>query len=238
MQAAVGAAGGAAFAYGAQVVGNVLDNGLSVRAFTEVDLAKIGAGAVAGMLGGLTFGAGTAVLGTGWAGFVGSGAISGALSGQVSRFADNALSDRPLTEGLGRPQDIVADAAVGAAAAGVAYGAKQLLTRASRDVAYRYVGPREAQAVQETGLIPNVDARGVPKPVSCTPNYYRTVAEAEERLLMGWLNPAGPTTSPTHRITFLRNSVRWMYAGNSETGSGIEMITRDPIRAFRIDRLR
>ncbi|MCL5264643.1 MAG: RHS repeat-associated core domain-containing protein [Chloroflexi bacterium] len=105
-----GAAAGAAIAYGVQVVGNVHDNGLSVQAFTNVDVRTIGAGAVAGAVGAATLGLGTAAIAgaelTGSAATAATGATlagSGVAAGQASRAV--------MGEQLGRPEDMALDAA-------------------------------------------------------------------------------------------------------------------------------
>jgi hypothetical protein len=84
------------------------------------------AGAVAGGIGGLTFGVGLAVMGTGAAATVASGAAAGAVAGQAGRATGNVLSGDPLTQGLGNPVDIAIDATAGAVLAGVGYGIQQL----------------------------------------------------------------------------------------------------------------
>jgi RHS repeat-associated protein len=116
----IGAAVGAGIGYGVQVAGNVYNAGLTVQAFTDVDLVKIAAGGAAGAVGAATFGVGAAVLGTGWGATLATGAVSGVASGQASRLAVNVLVGQPLTEGLLDPRDIAVDAVAGAAGAGVA----------------------------------------------------------------------------------------------------------------------
>ncbi len=130
IQAAVGAVVGGAIGYGAQVVGNVLQEGLTSQAFTDISWTAVGIAAVSGAVGAATFGVGTAVgtaaLGTGWAATLTVGAVSGVLAGQASRLTVNALTHRPLTEGLGRVEDLLTDAAAGAAGAAVAKGLQSL----------------------------------------------------------------------------------------------------------------
>lgn len=120
--AAIGAVVGGGIAYGVQVAANISQNGLTVNALTEVNWATVGAGAVAGAVGGATFGVGTAVFGTGLAGMVAAGAIRGAVAGQAARATENGLSGREITAGLGDPAQIAADAALGGAFAEVGYG--------------------------------------------------------------------------------------------------------------------
>jgi hypothetical protein len=122
----VGAVVGAGISYGIQVASNVYNSGLTVQAFTDVDLVKVAAGGVAGAVGAATFGAGAAVLGTGWGATLATGAVSGAASGQAARLVTNALTSQPLTEGLLDPRDIAVDAVAGAAGAGLHKGLHQL----------------------------------------------------------------------------------------------------------------
>ena len=125
----VGALLGAAVTYGVQVAANISQNGLNVQAFTRVNWKAVAAGTVAGAVGGATFGLGTAVLGTGAAGTIASGAISGAVAAQAAIATENALTGQAITEGLGRPEDILRDAAVGGFTAGMAYGVNALFSK-------------------------------------------------------------------------------------------------------------
>jgi hypothetical protein len=117
---------GAGVTYGFQVAANISQNGLTVQAFTDVNWAAVGGGAVAGAVGVATFGLGTAVMGTGLGATVSAGAISGAVSGQAAWATENALSGQEVTAGLGNPVDIAADAVIGGALAGVGYGMGRL----------------------------------------------------------------------------------------------------------------
>jgi hypothetical protein len=126
---------GAGVSYGVQVAANIRQNGLTVQAFTNVNWAVVGAGAVAGAVGGATFGLGTAVLGTGLAGTVAAGALSGAAAGQAARATENILSGRAIGEGLGDPGDLLRDAAIGGALAGVGYGVGRLASPATAEAA-------------------------------------------------------------------------------------------------------
>jgi hypothetical protein len=131
----VGALIGAGITYGFQVAANISQNGLNVQAFTEVNWAAVGGGAVAGAVGAATFGVGTAVLGAGLAGTVAAGAISGAVAGQAARATENILSGRAIGEGLGDPGDLLRDAAIGGALAGVGYGVGRLASPATAEAA-------------------------------------------------------------------------------------------------------
>ncbi len=128
----VGALIGAGVTYGFQVAANISQNGWTVQAFTNVNWAAVGGGAVAGAVGVATFGLGTAVMGTGLGATVAAGAISGAISGQAARATENALSGQEVTAGLGNPVDIAADAVVGGALAGVGYGIGRLARPAAQ----------------------------------------------------------------------------------------------------------
>jgi hypothetical protein len=100
---------------------------LNVQAFTEVNWAAVGGGAVAGRWGRPLSGVGTAVLGAGLAGTVAAGAISGAVAGQAARATENMLQGKALTTGLGEPGEILQDMVLGGAFAGAAYGAGRIL---------------------------------------------------------------------------------------------------------------
>ena len=123
-------------------------------------------------------------------------------------------------------------------ASGVSRSASQTAGGATEeDVVYRYVGPGEARVIQKTGIVPNVDARGRPRAVFYTVDRYESAREAEQKLLIGRLNPAGPYESPTHRVTIARNDPHWVYAGNSGTAGPVELMTLDAARALRVDLL-
>ena len=145
---------GAGVTYGVQVAANISQNGLNVQAFTRVNWKAVAAGTVAGAVGGATFGLGTAVLGTGAAGTIASGAISGAVAAQAAIATENALTGQAITEGLGRPEDILRDAAVGAVVSGVGRSMDLALIRARYPGYYsRYISEGELQAIEETGLL-------------------------------------------------------------------------------------
>jgi hypothetical protein len=118
----VGALIGARVTDGVQAAAHIRPNGLNAQAFTAVKWAAVGGGAVAGAAGVATFEVRTAVLGTGLAGTVAAGALSGAAAGQAARATENALSGREAIIGLGRPADIVRDAATAAVLTSAAYG--------------------------------------------------------------------------------------------------------------------
>jgi hypothetical protein len=80
-------------------------------------------------------GMGTAMLGSGLGASMIAGAGSGVVSGQVARATDNALSGRPVTEGLGNPGDMLKDAAIGAAGGAIAYGVGRLLSGSAASAA-------------------------------------------------------------------------------------------------------
>ena len=105
------------------------------------------------------------------------------------------------------------------------------------DEVYRYTGPNEANAADRLGFVPNVDAAGQLRNVFYTTDYFTSTAAAEEALQIGKFNPSGATRSPTHRITADPNGAKWCYAGNVESGSGIELTTQDQLRVIRVDPL-
>lgn len=110
-----------------QLVQNIRDGQPLTANIDPGEVAKAAAlGAAGGAIGATTFGVGTAVMGTGVVGMVGSGAISGAVAGQASRAAGNRLSGQAVTEGLGNPTDLATDAALGAAGGAIAYGIGRL----------------------------------------------------------------------------------------------------------------
>jgi RHS repeat-associated protein len=121
--AAIGAIIGGASVALPQMIENVQRGEPLTANIDPGEVARAAAvGAVAGAVGGATFGVGTAVLGTGLAATVATGAISGAVAGQSAIATDNVLRGQNVTEGLGRPEDLVRDAAIGGALSGVGYG--------------------------------------------------------------------------------------------------------------------
>ena len=168
----VGALLGAGITYGFQVAANISQNGLNVQAFTEVNWAAVGAGAVAGAVGVATFGVGTAVLGTSLGGTVAAGALSSAIAGQAAQATENVLSGQAITEGLGEPADIARDALVGAVLAGVGYRVSQLIRPAVAEASGKglgHTGPPDPNAIgrwgeQLVGERLPVEIRPVPMP--------------------------------------------------------------------------
>lgn len=142
LTAAIGAVVGGGIAYGVQVAANISQNGLTVNALTEINWAAVGAGVAAGAVGGATFGLGTAVLGTGAVATLASGAASGAVAGQAAIATENVLNRRAVTEGLGDPGDILRDATIGGALAGVGYGLGRLARPAMAEAAPAVTGQR------------------------------------------------------------------------------------------------
>ena len=174
-----GALIGGGISYGTQVAANISQNGLTVQAFTDVNWATVGAGAVAGAVGGATFGVGTAVIGTGLVGMVASGAVSGAAAGQAARATENVLSGEAITAGLGDPAEIVTDAAIGGTLAGVGRTVDIALIKARLPGFHsRYVLEGELEAIQETGLLRG----GRPGKTCFSTDTYETSKEATSRL--------------------------------------------------------
>ena len=199
------------------------------------------AGALAGLIPGIAAGAG--LIGGGLGGALAGGLLGGAVSGVVAESLGQLWDYGRIVS----PRNVVVagivGGLVGAAFAGLAYGAvrgaEALAVRrlAAQDVAYRYVGASEAAVIESSRTIPSVDRLGFPRQVFTTTDLYATAQEAEAGLQMGRINPIGATSPPTHRVTYYRNAVRYSYAGNVEGGTGIEMITDQPIPIIRIDRL-
>lgn len=104
-------------------------------------------------------------------------------------------------------------------------------------VVYRYVSEGEANAAAKVGRVPNTDVLGQPRSVFYSPDYIDSVAEAEQSLQIGAMNPGGATASPGFRITASPQGAQWTYGGNVAGGSGIEMLTEQALKVLRIDRL-
>jgi len=90
----------------------------------------------------------------------------------------------------------------------------------------RYVGPNEAQAAQNTGFIPNVDAAGNPKDVYVTPE--PPMANAGQAASTYQIN------TPTHVITGDASNTTFNYGGNVENGTGIELRTTQQIPVISV----
>lgn len=99
------------------------------------------------------------------------------------------------------------------------------------------MGKAEAETIENTGRVPNVDRLGNPKKVSMTTEEIRSAAQAEERLRVGRLDPRGPQPSPTHGVEIDLEGVPLNYAGNSATGGAIELRTTVSPKATRVFKL-
>lgn len=127
----------------------------------------------------------------GLAKMIGAGALSGAVAGQAARATENVLNGREITEGLGNPTDIVRDAALSAALAGVGRSVDIALTQARYPGYYsRYISEGELQAIEETGLLRG----GRPGKTFFTTDVYETSREATSRLSL--------KISPEYRVDF------------------------------------
>ena len=143
---------------------------------------------VAAAVGGATFYVGTAIVaaGTGATGIsLGnmalSGAVSGALSGQASKATENLLNGEPVTDGLGDPEDLLVDAAVGGTLAFLGGAADQAIARARFSGTYtRYIGEGELPAIEQTGLLRG----GWPGETYFTTDYYTTQSQSTQRLAL------------------------------------------------------
>jgi hypothetical protein len=109
---------------------------------------------------------------------------------------------------------------------------------AEEQVGYRYAGEGEANVAQQTGFVPNTNLRGEPKFVFLSPNRYESAGEAESALQVGQFNPMGATAPPTHVIEVDLSSVRLLYGGNVEGGTGIEVVTEGAPRVRGVRELR
>ena len=94
----------------------------------------------------------------------------------------------------------------------------------------RYVGAGEAAVIEQTGMVPNTNAAGALKQVFYTPESPLTSASAAQEAYQL------PST-PTHAGELDTSAVHNTYGGNVENGTGIELITEDPIPATKITKL-
>jgi len=222
---------GAGVTYGFQVAANISQNGWTVQAFTDVNWAAVGGGAVAGAVGVATFGLGTAVMGTGLGATVAAGAISGAVSGQAARATENVLSGQEVTAGLGNSVDIAADAVVGGALAGIGRTVDVALIKARSPGFYsRYVSDGELQAIQGTGLLRG----GRPGKTYFTTDQFTESQKAVSRLAL--------PQPPQYRVDFeivnypdIQGPQRvqpwiWPLHSGFRQGWGVEYWTRDPVQ--------
>jgi len=145
-----------------------------------VAACSTGVGCVAG---------GAAILGAGTLGAHGLDHIYSGLATALSGENKKSLTAQGLEKlGLSEGQAAFADATigiVGSVAAGVATKglnaavAAKSAKSANSEKFYRYVGEGEAQAIRNSGKIPNVDAAGNPKDVYITDRLYKTAGRAK-----------------------------------------------------------
>jgi len=95
---------------------------------------------------------------------------------------------------------------------------------------YRYVSDGEKVAAENSGYIPNTDIAGNAKSVFYSTDQYSSASEAKRALQIGSENPAGPTASPTWRLTASSQGANWSYGGNVDGGGGVELLTENPLR--------
>jgi RHS repeat-associated protein len=154
-------------------------------------------------------------------------AVVGAASevaGQVLKHSDEVV--QVATTVARKSED-----AVGAVAG-------KVLPSGGGQTAYRYVGEGEAKVAAAGGFVPNTDRAGNLKNVSLTTEQYSSAAKAEEGLAIGRNDPRGAGyPSPTHRIEVDTSHTKFDYVGNSATGGGIELQTRERVPVVRIDPL-
>jgi hypothetical protein len=103
--------------YGSQVVDNLI-NGRPNPFTNRINLQLIAAGTLAGMVGGLTFGAGTALFGSGLLGVMGAGGLSGVVEGLLNRGLINLMCGENFFTGLDNVLAILQDALLGSLLAG------------------------------------------------------------------------------------------------------------------------
>ena len=103
-------------------------------------------------------------------------------------------------------------------------------TTPSMSTGTRYVGSNEARAIQNGGMtVPNTNAAGVPKQVFYTPEdpmYGSTPQEIKDAYQL--------PSMPTHIVTLDTTGISNSYGGNVEGGTGIELITGQPIPAISV----
>jgi len=179
-------------------------------------------------------------MGTGLGATVAAGAISGAVSGQAARATENVLSGQDVTAGLGDPTQVVADAVVGGALAGIGRAVDVALIKARSPEFYsRYVSEGELQTIQETGLLRG----GRPGKTYFTTDQFTESQKAVSRLAL--------PQRPQYRVDFeitnqpqiqgpqrVQPWIRPLRPGFRQ-GWGVEYWTKDPveIRLLRAIRL-
>lgn len=104
---------------------------------------------------------------------------------------------------------------------------------------FRYVSQREVRVIQARTpwRVPNVDVAGRPKMVYFSWDLYASTAQAEKALLIGSMNPAGPTPSPTDRLELDLAGVTYTNLGTVSGGTGTEAVTADSPLVTAIDPL-
>ena len=133
-----GALIGGGISYGTQVAANISQNGLNVQAFTDENWASVGAGAVAGAVGGAPLGVGTGAMWTGGGGTGGSGDGGGGAAREWAGGVGAVLSGAAITAGLGDPTDIARHAVIGGGLAGAGRVASNLLLSSKTALASHY----------------------------------------------------------------------------------------------------
>ena len=114
---------------------------------------------------------------------------------------------------------------------GVSIGSAGKAAEGTVNTGYRYVSEGELNVIKKTGTIPNTDRAGNLKDVFVSPVKYDTVVDAEKGLQIGKQNPFGVTESPMYRVEFDMNGVKYRYGGNVDSGTGVELITKQSIPA-------
>ena len=126
--AVAGAAIGAVMAAAPQAIANIQSGQPLFANIDPGEVARAAAvGAVSGAVAGLTMGVATAVVGTGFAGTVAAGAVSGVISGRAGKATENVLSGQDAGTDLLNAGDMARDAAMGAGGAALGYGVGKAL---------------------------------------------------------------------------------------------------------------
>lgn len=217
---------GAAISVGITFIADISDGKFDTPASTYA------AAGVAGLVSGATLGLGAGAVG------LGSAIVTGFTAGYLGDCAFQAVSKGSIDQ-----KQAATSGVLGAGTAGLLYGLSNMSSNVNSsssssgavsveeggNTAYRYVSEGELNTIKKTGTIPNTDRSGNLKDIFVSPGKYDLVADAENALQIGTQNPFGATQSPTYRVEFNTNGIRFRYAGNVEGGTGIEMITEQSI---------
>jgi RHS repeat-associated protein len=161
-------------------------------------------------------------------GLAGVGFVPGPV-GQVANGANGIVS-------IARGHYWAGAASLGAAFLPVAGGlisdaGRSIEVEAALATGTRYVGPQEAQLIEDTGLVPNTDVALNPKSVFYTPESpLSSASEAQQAYQLG--------STPTHVVELDTTNISNTYGGNVDGSPWhTEMITHDQIPVTNISKL-